>query len=249
MAQLIAANWKMYKTMAEATATATALAERLQGRIPSHREVLVCPVFVHLAALAPILRDAGIALGAQDVYPADEGAFTGEVSPKQLQDVGCTHVLVGHSERRHILGEADALIAAKTRVALERGLAVVLCIGETLTERRSLQLEAVLFRQVSSALTDLPAAVTERLIVAYEPVWAIGTGEVATLEDIDAAHGLVRRMLRDCLGASAAAVRILYGGSVKPDNAGAILQLDTVDGVLVGGASLDAESFARIVLA
>lgn len=249
MPKLIAANWKMYKTLAEAEGTARELAATLVGRIPAEREVLVCPVFVHLSALARVLQGADIRLGAQDMYPAEEGAFTGEVSPRQLVDVGCTYALVGHSERRHVLGETDAFVAQKTRFGLAAGLHIIVCVGETLDERRAGKLDAVLTRQITSALTDISQDGATRLTIAYEPVWAIGTGEVATLEDIDAAHAVVRRLLADTLGKAGRGVRILYGGSVKPDNAGAILALDNVDGVLVGGASLEASSFRKIVLA
>ncbi|MBZ4648852.1 MAG: triosephosphate isomerase [Desulfomicrobiaceae bacterium] len=249
MPKLIAANWKMYKTLAEAETTARELAATLAGRIPADREVLVCPAFVHLPALARTLQSADIRLGAQDLYPAEEGAFTGEVAPRQLMDVGCSYALVGHSERRHVLGEKDAFVAQKTAFGLAAGLHIILCVGETLEERRAGQLEAVLTRQITSAVTDIPQDGAARLTIAYEPVWAIGTGEVATLEDIDAAHAVVRRLLEETLGEAGRSVRILYGGSVKPDNAGAILGLDNVDGVLVGGASLEASSFSKIVLA
>jgi triosephosphate isomerase len=251
MAKLIAANWKMHKTLAQAETTAQDLVAALAGRIPPDREVVLCPTFLHLAAVAKVLASTSIALGAQDFYPAGEGALTGEIAPLQLRDVGCTYALVGHSERRHVLGETDAFIAAKTAFGIQQGLHIILCVGETLEERRAGRLEEVLARQVSRAVEHLSIAEHDvaSLTLAYEPVWAIGTGEVATVEDIVAAHALVRGQLVHSLGPNGEKIRILYGGSVKPDNAGSILQLDNVDGVLVGGASLQATSFTQIVLA
>ena len=251
MKKLMAANWKMYKTVAEGVATATELAKLLADRLPADREVLVCPSFTMLPAVAPILAGAeGCFAGAQNFYPAGQGAFTGEIAPEQLLDLGCAYALAGHSERRHVLGEEDGLIGKKVAFGLDAGLKMILCVGETIEERRAGQVEAVLAGQLEKGPAGvLEKATAENLAVAYEPVWAIGTGEVAGPDEILAAHAFVREKLVALLPSEGAAVRILYGGSVKPDNAGTIIRLDNVDGVLVGGASLKADSFSQIVLA
>jgi triosephosphate isomerase len=251
MKKLMAANWKMYKTVAEGAATAVELARLLEGRLPADREVLVCPSFTMLSAVAPALNGAaGCFVGAQNFYPAGQGAFTGEIAPEQLLDLGCAYALAGHSERRHVLGEGDEFIGKKVAFGLDAGLKMILCVGETIEERRAGQVEAVLARQLEKGLAGvLGSATAANLAVAYEPVWAIGTGEVAGPAEILAAHAFVREKLVSLLPAEGAAVRILYGGSVKPDNAGTIIRLDNVDGVLVGGASLKADSFSQIVLA
>lgn len=249
MKKLMAANWKMYKTVEEGVNTARELAGLL-NEVPGDREVLVCPAFTMLAAVCPILSQAGCHAGAQNFYPAKQGAFTGEIAPEQLLQLGCSHALAGHSERRHVLGETDELIGRKVTFGLEAGLHMILCIGETIVERRLGQVEEVLTRQLESGLADvLSTASAENLSVAYEPVWAIGTGEVAGPDEILAAHAFVRGKLKSLLPQQGARIRILYGGSVKPDNAASIIRLDNVDGVLVGGASLKADSFSQIVLA
>ncbi len=249
MKKLMAANWKMYKTVAEGVRTAEELAGLL-GEAPADREVLVCPPFTMLDAVCPILMQAGCRVGAQNFYPSKQGAFTGEIAPEQLKDLGCTHALAGHSERRHVLGEMDELIGRKVAFGLEAGLHMILCVGETIVERRLGQIEDVLTRQLESGLAGvLSTAKAGNLSVAYEPVWAIGTGEVAGPDEILAAHAFVRAKLESLMPMEGKRIRILYGGSVKPDNAAAIIRLDNVDGVLVGGASLKASSFSQIVLA
>lgn len=250
MKKLMAANWKMYKTAAEAVSMLTEF-KKLAARLPMDREVAFFVPFTALAAAAGVLRgEQGMALGAQDVYPAREGAFTGEISPPMLLDSGCRFVLAGHSERRHILGENDELVGRKVSFALECGLDVVLCVGETLEEREGGSLADVLRRQLELGASAVPRNLAaERLSIAYEPVWAIGTGKVAGPKEILESHALLRKFLRGIFGNTAEKMRLLYGGSVKADNAGEILGLDNVDGVLVGGASLQAESFSRIVLA
>lgn len=251
MKKLIAANWKMYKTIEEARATSHELVASVSAALPPDREVLVFPPFTALhPVVAAFTGVPGFALGGQDVYPAQEGAFTGEIAPGMLLDAGCTWVLTGHSERRHVLGEDDATVGRKTAFSLRAGLRVVLCIGEKLEEREAGQLEAVLARQLEAGLADVPAdTASEALVVAYEPVWAIGTGKVAGPAEVVEAHGIVRRLLEARYGVKGAETRVLYGGSVKPDNAAEILALDNVDGLLVGGASLQAASFSRIILA
>ena len=249
MNMLMAANWKMYKTPAEAAATARELAALLGGRAPEGREVLICPPYTAISAAAEALRGLpGLQVGAQNLYPEEEGAFTGEIAPAMLREAGASWVLTGHSERRHILGEDDVLVGRKTAFALAHGLNAVLCVGETLPQREAGHLNQVLRRQLETGLADVPSDLpAERLAVAYEPVWAIGTGKVAGPAEIEEAHAMTRAALEARFGGKGREIRILYGGSVKPDNAPPILRLDNVDGVLVGGASLKAESFVRII--
>lgn len=254
MKKLIAANWKMYKCRRDAAQTITDLAAGLGKAVPADREIAIFPPFTALAAsaeaLAANMPGKPLFLGAQDVYPAVEGAFTGEISPSMLLDCSCRFVLTGHSERRHVLGESREFVGKKTAFALEAGLDVVLCIGETLEEREAGKLEAVLSAQLEAGLSGVASNVEpQRLVFAYEPVWAIGTGRVAGEKEILQAHALVRDLVKKFLPDAYAKMRILYGGSVKPDNAGKIIGLDNVDGLLVGGASLQAESFAHIALA
>ena len=196
--------------------------------------------------VAAFAAQEGLAVGGQDVYPAEKGAFTGEISPAMLADAGASWVLTGHSERRHVLGESDELVGRKTAFALAAGLHVMLCIGETLEEREAGQLEDVLRRQLQTGLADVSPDAAARVAVAYEPVWAIGTGKVAGSAEVLEAHALARRLLVEVLGTVAHDVPLLYGGSVKPDNAASLLALDNVNGLLIGGASLEAESFLRI---
>jgi triosephosphate isomerase len=251
MKKLMAANWKMYKTRAEAVETARGLVELLAGRIPDDREVLITAPFTSLFAVADeIVSAPGVFLGAQNFYPAAQGAFTGEIAPDMLLDAGCSHALAGHSERRHILGESDAFVGQKVAFGLAAGLTMILCVGEKIEERKAGDLRRVLTRQLDAGLAQAgPDVDPETLVVAYEPVWAIGTGLTAGPGDIAEAHGFVREMLRSRYGEKANEIRILYGGSVKPENCGEIIGIDNVDGVLVGGASLRAESFAAIALA
>lgn len=250
MRTLVAANWKMNKNRAEARATAHNLATLLGGA-PDNRDVVVFAPFTALEATKEGLNGApGLFLGAQDVYPANEGAFTGEISPAMLKDAGCAWVLTGHSERRNVMGESPELVGQKTAFALEQGLSVILCIGETLAQRRAGKLDSILWLQLEKGLAGLgKEADFSRLAVAYEPVWAIGTGQTASNEDICMVHTLVRELLSSLLGSDGIGIRILYGGSVKPSNAKSILTIDNVNGLLVGGASLQAQSFADIVRA
>ncbi|MDL2306402.1 triose-phosphate isomerase [Desulfovibrio sp. OttesenSCG-928-C06] len=253
MKKLVAANWKMYKNRTEAAQCVLDLIPLLK-HIPADREVALFAPFTVLGSCSDVINSKGadnrLFLGGQDVYPASEGAFTGEISPEMLADCGCRFVLTGHSERRHVLGESSEFVGRKTAFALEKGLDVVLCIGETLEQREAGQLESVLAEQIGGGTADVPAGIeAARLSFAYEPVWAIGTGKVAGESEILEAHLLVRRLIEKKFGAKASEMRILYGGSVKPDNAGKIIGLDNVDGLLVGGASLQAESFSKIALA
>ena len=249
MKKLMAANWKMYKTSAEAVATVNEMAEILKGTAPEGREIAVFVPFTALEAASAAMKSiGGAATGAENVYPANEGAFTGEISPVMIKACGASWVLTGHSERRHILGEGDEFVGEKTAFALQSGLRVMLCIGETLEEREAGLLRNVLERQLKLGLKNVPAETpAEALAIAYEPVWAIGTGKTATNDDIVETHAICRELMREIMGAKADETPLLYGGSVKPANAGAILTLDNVDGVLVGGASLKADSFTQII--
>ena len=251
MKKLMAANWKMFKTWEEARTTAQELVDLTALALPEDREVLIFPPFTALKAVADVLSPIkDFSVGGQDFYTKEEGAFTGEISPAMLLDVGARYGLTGHSERRHVLGESDTYIGDKTAYGLAAGLKVILCVGEKIEERKAGQVEVVLQRQIQAGVENVPRDVDPKnLCVAYEPVWAIGTGEVAGPEEILKAHACTRKILQSIFGNKANEIRILYGGSVKPDNCAEIIALDNVDGVLVGGASLLSESFSRIVLA
>jgi triosephosphate isomerase len=251
MKKLMAANWKMFKTRAEAEATAKELVSLVAGKLGDDKEVCVFPPFTALDAVSGCFEHgSNMFLGAQNFYPAEYGAYTGEIAPDMLKDLCCSYALAGHSERRHVIGEDDAFIGKKVAFGIEKGLKMILCIGEKIEERKAGQVEAVLHAQLEKGLAEAGSAATaDNLVIAYEPVWAIGTGEVAGPEDIVAAHSFIRQELEKMYPAEAAEIRIQYGGSVKPDNAESIMGLDNVDGVLVGGASLAAESFSRIVIA
>ena len=243
---LIAGNWKMYKTVAEAVE----LVEALLGDLDDahDREVLVCPPFTVLHALSSLLQNTPIGLGAQDLFYEDQGAYTGAISPLMLRDVGCAYVIVGHSERRQFFGEDDALINRKLHAALRHSLRPILCVGETKPQRDAGKAEAIVVGQVRAGLAEVPNAALAELVIAYEPVWAIGTGDTATPGDAQAMHATIRRTLAELYSAETAEqVRIQYGGSVKPDNVDELMAQPDIDGALVGGASLKADSFLRIV--
>jgi triosephosphate isomerase len=243
--KLIAGNWKMNTQFASALALAQNLAARAGEA--AHTDLLVCPPYVYLAAVAGALRGSPIALGAQNMYHEANGAFTGEISAAMLLDVGCTHVILGHSERRHILGEKDADVNKKTLAALATGLTPIVCVGETLDERESGETAVVIRRQFDGSLANVPAEQIEKIIIAYEPVWAIGTGKVATPEQAAEVHAELRELLKKRYNEkSAGNVRILYGGSVKPSNAKDLLSQPNIDGALVGGASLKPDDFLGI---
>ncbi len=243
---LIAGNWKMYKTVEEAVDLVEALMAGLAG--VQDREVLICPPFTALYPLVPLLSDSSIQLGAQNMYGAREGAFTGEISPVMLQELNCRYVILGHSERRQVFGEDDALINAKVLAAIEAGLRPILCIGETKPQRDAGKAEEITLGQLRAGLEGVATEQLQNLVIAYEPVWAIGTGDTATPADAQAMHRAIRGALGTQYGEEAAAsVRILYGGSVKPDNIDSLMREADIDGALVGGASLQAESFLRIV--
>jgi len=241
---VIAGNWKMYKTARQAAETVRSLAGLVAG--VRGVEVVICPPFTALAAAIEAAKGSSVAIGAQDCHWEKEGAFTGEVAVPMIADLGCSHCLVGHSERRQFFGETDAAVDKKVDAVLAQGLSCIACVGETLAEREAGQTFVVLERQVRSGLTRHLAS--PRLVIAYEPVWAIGTGKTATPAQAQEAHAFIRGVVAQAANPAAAqAVRILYGGSVKPDNIAALMAQPDVDGGLVGGASLDAASFAKIV--
>jgi triosephosphate isomerase len=241
---LIAANWKMNKTVAEATAFIPPLSAALPRLTPV--DLALFPSFFGIPSVAAALAGTPVSVGAQDLYWEANGAFTGEVSAAMLRDAGATMVLVGHSERRHVLGEGHEVVAKKFATALREGLIPVLCVGELLAERDAGHERRVVEGQLESAFEGISAEVAATCVVAYEPVWAIGTGRTALPDDAEAMHGAVRSWLSTRVGARADSMRILYGGSVKPDNAAALIAGSQVDGFLIGGASLDPASFVAI---
>ena len=244
---VVAGNWKMNKTATEARRLILALKHKLLG-IDSRAEVVVCPPFVALETAVDAARGTAIAIGAQNAFWASDGAFTGEVSAEMLEALGVTHVILGHSERRSIFGESDEMVNRKLRHVLKGRLTPIVCIGENLEERAAGETANVLERQLSGSLDGIPTDLMPRVIVAYEPVWAIGTGRTASPELANDAHALIRRKIAAMVGGvTADAVRVLYGGSVKPENARDLMAQSDIDGVLVGGASLDADSFSAIV--
>ncbi|MCL6636237.1 MAG: triose-phosphate isomerase [Peptococcaceae bacterium] len=242
---VIAGNWKMYKSIGQAVEFAEAIKA---AALPDGCRVVVCPPFTALSAVAGVLRGSRIELGAQNMYPEDEGPFTGEVSPLMLRDAGCRYVILGHSERRQFFGETDRGVNLKIKAALVHQLTPILCVGEMLEEREAGRTEKVVAGQLSGSLEGLTAGQAEKLIIAYEPVWAIGTGRTASAADAQQVNRFIRNFLEDGFGRDCARkVPILYGGSVKPDNAAGLMGRPDVDGALVGGASLDIKSFTAII--
>jgi len=239
----VGGNWKMHGDRASARALAAGVAS---GHDAKGVDVVVFPPFVHIAEVEGVAADSPVALGAQDVYFEREGAYTGEISPAMLLDAGCAWTLTGHSERRHVIGESDELVGRKTRAALHAGLACVLCVGETLEEREAGETDEVNERQLHAGLQDVPSAAADRLVVAYEPVWAIGTGRTASPDDAQNADARIREVLDDIFGSAGAQVRVVYGGSVKPDNAADLFAQPDIDGGLIGGASLKIDQFLAI---
>jgi triosephosphate isomerase len=244
---VIAGNWKMFKLLGEAVDTALELKPLVANA--THCDVVVAPVFTALKTVSNRLEGSNISVAAQDcAVQNDFGAHTGEVAPVMLKDAGCSHVIIGHSERRQFYGETDESVNWKTMAALAAGLKAIVCVGEKLEERDTGKQETVVKTQLEGGLSSLTANDLERIIIAYEPVWAIGTGKTATPEQAQEMHGFIRNCLNEYHGKSVAdSVRILYGGSVKPDNISSLMSQPDVDGALVGGASLEAESFAKIV--
>ena len=243
---LIAANWKMYKTPTESTAFLTSFFPLVKQNTTA--DIVLCPAMTSLPALVDAAKSKSVYIGAQNMHWKNEGAFTGETSPVMLNAIGATHVLIGHSERRQYFAETDTTVNLKLKAALAHSLTPIVCVGEKLEEREADLTRNVLELQVSIALEGIDPATAGPIVFAYEPVWAIGTGRTATPELAEDAHKVIRARIAESLTpALAASTRILYGGSVKPDNARSLCNLGDIDGALVGGASLDPHSFAEIV--
>jgi len=245
--EILAGNWKMHKNALESVEFAQKLADRVVDL--DDREVLICPTFVSLVDVKKVIEGTCIKIGAQNVYFENEGAFTGEISAGMLSAIGCDYVIVGHSERRTIFKEDDFLINKKLQSVLKNNMRPILCVGETLPEREEGILFAVVERQLRCGLLNVTEDDLEQIVIAYEPVWAIGTGKVATKEQAEEMHKHIRNYLSLLYDKTTAdSIRIQYGGSVKPDNISELMNQENIDGALVGGASLDVESFSKIVL-
>jgi triosephosphate isomerase len=243
---LIAGNWKMFKTIPEAVNLVNII--KAGAHKATDCDVTVCPPFTALAAVSEAVKGSKIELGAQDIFYETEGAFTGEISPLMLKDVGCRYVIIGHSERRQYFKETNELINKKTRVALKYSLVPIVCLGETLEEREGRRAFEVVKKQFDESFKDLKADDIDRVVIAYEPVWAVGTGRTATPEQAEQMHSYIRRLLNEQYGEQVGErVKILYGGSVKPDNIAQLMAKPNVDGALVGGASIKAEFFIQII--
>ncbi len=243
---IIAGNWKMNKTTAEARDLAAKLAPLVSG--VKDREIVLAPTFTSLPAVSEAIKGTNMALAAQNLHWEDKGAFTGEISAEMLLDLGCKYVIIGHSERRQYFGETDETVNKKVRQALRKGLLPILCVGETLAEREAGKLNEVISRQVTGGLKDIGAGDMTRIVIAYEPVWAIGTGKTATPEQANEVHSLIREKVKALYNADVAeGLRIQYGGSVTPENVSLLMAKPDIDGALVGGASLKPESFAALV--
>ena len=243
---LIAGNWKLNNTIAEATQLAETLTSEI-GTI-NCTDIVVAPVFTALASVTQICASSTIQVAGQNCHCVDSGAFTGEVSAPLLVDAGCSHVIIGHSERRQYFGETDNFVNAKTHAAINAGLTAIVCLGETLEQRESGEMFDIITNQLSVALNEIIAEQTGKLVIAYEPIWAIGTGKTATSEEAAEVHAFIRGLLSGLFNQEiASAIRIIYGGSVKPSNIGELMAEDDIDGALVGGASLNATDFISIV--
>lgn len=243
---LLAANWKMHKTLAEAEALASDLKERLKD--VAGRDVVLCVPFLYVEAVAALLLESEIAVGAQNLYWEEKGAFTGEISGPMLKSVGCDYVIVGHSERRQYFRETNQDVNRKAKAALKAGLTPIVCVGETLQQREDDVTESVVTTQIHESLDGLSKGDMLGSVIAYEPVWAIGTGRTATPEQAEEVHSLIRDLVGQTSDSDVAEqVRILYGGSIKPENVYDLMRQPNIDGGLVGGASLDGSSFERIV--
>ncbi len=246
----IAGNWKMNTDVHSSVKLAEGVVSGCKDVAGSKVDVAVCPPFVYLQQVSKALQSSHIALGSQDIYFEQKGAFTGEISAAMLKDVGCAYALCGHSERRHVIGETDELINKKVHAAILGGLLPILCVGELLDERKANKTDEVVTRQMKKGLAGLIAEKMSAVTIAYEPVWAIGTGLTATPQQAQEVHALIRKLVAQMYDRKIAdAIRIQYGGSVKPDNAGELMSQEDVDGLLVGGASLKTEDFVAIVKA
>ena len=243
---LIAGNWKMYKTASEAVTLVQTL--KAAAHTVSNVTIVICPPFTALSEVSKVLKDTSISLGAQNMYCAPEGAFTGEISPTMLKDSGCRYVILGHSERRQYFKEDDILIHEKVKTALKYSIIPIVCVGETLAERDAKKHFDVVKTQFDESLGRLEKEEIVKVVIAYEPVWAIGTGKTATPDQAEQMHSYIRRLLNERYSQEVGnRIPILYGGSVKPDNTKSLMEKPNIDGALVGGASLKAESFAQII--
>jgi len=246
----IAGNWKMNTNSRSSMELAEAIVSKTSAVAKKSVHVAVCPPFVYLQNVIGALRQSGVAVGAQDVYYEKDGAFTGEISVVMLKDIGCAYVLCGHSERRHVIGETDELINKKVTAAIMGGLLPIFCVGELIEERKASKTEEVVTRQIKKGLAGLSEEKVSAITIAYEPVWAIGTGLTATPQQAQEVHSMIRKLLGQMYDAKlAAGIRIQYGGSVKPDNAAELMRQDDIDGLLVGGASLKVDDFVAIIQA
>lgn len=242
----IAGNWKMFKTISEAVS----LVQTIKAGVYkiTDCQIVVCPPFTALSAVSQVIKDSPIDLGAQNMHPEIEGAFTGEIAPGMLKDVSCRYVILGHSERRQYFHETDAFINEKAKTALKYSLIPIICVGETLAQREARQQMEVVKAQFDQSLKDLTKEEISKTVIAYEPVWAIGTGKTASPEQAEQMQSYIRRLLKEKYSEEIAnRVPILYGGSVKPDNIAELMKKPNIDGALVGGASLKAESFVQII--
>jgi triosephosphate isomerase len=243
---IIAGNWKMYKTIPEAKTLVSGLMSKLGGM--TKVEVVFCPPFTALSAVKELVKGTSFGLGAQNLYWKEQGAFTGEVSPLMLKDIGCDYVIIGHSERREHFGETDLTVNSKIKAALAVGIKPIVCVGESLAQREAGETKSLIKRQTEGALAGIPATAIPDLVIAYEPIWAIGTGKSSNGQDANEVCGLIRSTVASMFGADAAQkMRIQYGGSVKPENIKEFMDQPEIDGALVGGASLEVESFSKIV--
>lgn len=243
---MIAANWKMYKSINEAEKFASEFP--LDPELLQKAEVVICPPFTALQTVSESLRGTGILLGAQNMHPAEQGAFTGEISPMMLSDIGCKHVILGHSERRHIFQESNEFINLKVKAAVQHGIGPILCVGETLEERERGETRQVCKKQLLECLLNVETDDPSMISIAYEPVWAIGTGRNADPKDAEEVIAYIRKLLEERYGSDLSGrIRILYGGSVKPGNIEEFMQQQNIDGALVGGASLEIDSFYNII--
>jgi len=246
---IIAGNWKMYKTVAESLDLVNGLKASLADVSPQEIDVVVAPVYTSLYAVSQVLRDHWIGLSGQDVFWEMEGAYTGEISPAMLKDCGCNYTIIGHSERRQFFGETDETVNRKLQASLHSGLYPIVCVGESLKERERGETFHVVNKQVRKCFMDISPAQLQKVTIAYEPVWAIGTGKTATPEQANEVHAFIRDLIFRLYGAQTADdLRIQYGGSVKPDNIAGLMEETDIDGALVGGASLKVDAFTQIVL-
>ena len=245
--KLIAGNWKMNKSYNESQILAEEIVNKLEPIVLENIDLLICPPFISLGKVSDVIRDSGIMLGAQNVYSQNDGAYTGEISAEMLKSVGCEFVIIGHSERRKFFNETDEVVNAKVKKALDKGLKVIVCVGETLEERESGDYEKVVTGQVTGSLKDISKENMKDVVIAYEPVWAIGTGLNATPEQASEIHGIIGKKISDLYDNDTAEnLRILYGGSVNASNAREMLSACGVDGALIGGASLKPDDFISI---